>query len=183
MSNVLVEVQFYRKLREGFGLFCRTAGDVIAAQFEEYELKFYPGTGPSRRVSVLEHECRVRFGVTRRGGRESLVGRLLFERVLGAEISEFLFEVTFDHLLYVIRQPAEREYLVRGRVPGEDVPAPAGDIGRQVDLLDRAADGRRHNFAHERPPVGILRQLHQMPVFGPAKPQRAPGHRSLQRTA
>jgi hypothetical protein len=113
MSNVLVEVQFYRKLREGFGLFCRTMGDVLAAQFEEYELKFYPGTGPSRRVSVLEHECRVRFGVTRRGGRESLVGRLLFERVLGAEISEFLFEVTFDHLLYVIRQPAETRRTLR----------------------------------------------------------------------
>ena len=113
MSNVLIEVQFYRKLRDGFGVFCRTAGDVLSHQFEEFELKFHPGTGPRRTVFVLEHECRVRFGVTRHGGRESLVGRLLFERILGVDMSEFLFEVTFDHLLYVIRQPLETRRTLR----------------------------------------------------------------------
>lgn len=113
MSNILVEVQFYRKLREGFGLFCRTAGDVISSQFEDYELKFCPGTGPGRTMFVLEHECHVRFGVTRHGGRETLVGRLLFERVLGVEKRELLFEVTFDHLLNVIRQPLETRRTLR----------------------------------------------------------------------
>jgi hypothetical protein len=113
MSNILVEVQFYRKLREGFGLFCRTAGNVLSSHFEDYELKFSPGTGPSRTIFVLEHECRVRFGVMREGGRETLVGRLLFERVLGAEKAEFLFETTFDHLLNVVRQPLETRRTLR----------------------------------------------------------------------
>ena len=30
MTNVLIEVQFYRKLREGFNLFCRSAGDALS---------------------------------------------------------------------------------------------------------------------------------------------------------
>jgi hypothetical protein len=105
MTNVLIEVQFYRKLREGFNLFCRSAGDALSLDVEQYDIKFVAGTGLSRTMFVLEHECRVRFGVTRSGGRDSLVGRLLFERVLPAGDPEFFFEITFDHLFHVVSQP------------------------------------------------------------------------------
>jgi hypothetical protein len=105
MSNVLIEVQFYRKLRDAFNLFCRSAADALSLDIEEYDIRFVPGTGLSRTMFVLEHECRVRFGVTRTGGRNALVGRLLFERVLASGGAEFFFEITFDHLSNVINQP------------------------------------------------------------------------------
>ncbi|MGZ8199052.1 MAG: hypothetical protein ACXWVP_11900 [Burkholderiales bacterium] len=107
MTNVLIEVQFYRKLRDAFNLFCRSAGDALAAHIDQYEIKFSPGTGLSRSLLVLGHECEVRFSVTRQGGRDSLVGRLMFERLLPGGGREFFFEITFDHLLYVINQPIE----------------------------------------------------------------------------
>lgn len=107
MTNVLIEVQFYRKLRDAFNLFCRSAADALASHFDQYEVRLCPGTGLSRVVEVLGHQCRVRFSVTREGGRDTLVGRLLFERVLIDGGVEFFFEITFDHLLYVIRQPLE----------------------------------------------------------------------------
>jgi hypothetical protein len=113
MTNVLIEVQFYRKLREGFNLFCRAAADALSLDVEQFEVRFVPGTGLSRTVYVLEHECRVRFSVTRAGGRDTLVGRLLFERVLGSADTEFFFEITFDHLLHVIRQPIETRRTLR----------------------------------------------------------------------
>ena len=113
MSNVLIEVQFYRKLRDGFNLFCRSATDALSLDVEQYEVRFVPGAGLSRTLFVLEHECRVRFSVTRTGGRDTLVGRLLFERVLDAGKTEFFFEITFDHLLHVIRQPIETRRTLR----------------------------------------------------------------------
>jgi hypothetical protein len=112
MTNVLIEVQFYRKLRDGFNQFCRAAADALSSDLEQYDIRFVPGTGLGRTVFVLEHECRVRFGVTRAGGRDTLVGRLLFERVL-ASGPEFFFEITFDHLLHVIRQPIETRRTLR----------------------------------------------------------------------
>jgi hypothetical protein len=107
MTNVLIEVQFYKKLRDGFNLFCRAAADALSLDIEQYDVRFVPGTGLTRTLYVLEHECRVRFSVTRAGGRDTLVGRLLFERVLGPGQTEFFFEITFDHLLHVIKQPIE----------------------------------------------------------------------------
>src|SRR5688572_12603811 len=113
MNNVLIEVQFYRKLREGFNLFCRSAADTLSLEIEQYEIKFFPGTGLSRTIFVLGHECRVRFGVTRSGGRDTLVGRLLFERVLPGAQAEFFFEITYDHLMHVISQPVETRRTLR----------------------------------------------------------------------
>jgi hypothetical protein len=113
MTNVLIEVQFYRKLREGFILFCRSAGDALSLDVEQYEIKFVPGTGLTRTIFVLEHECRVRFSVTRSGGRDTLVGRLLFERILADRSTEFFFEISFDHLLHVVRQPIETRRTLR----------------------------------------------------------------------
>jgi hypothetical protein len=113
MSNVLIEVQFYRKLRDGFNVFCRSAADALSLDVEQYDVRFVPGTGLARTVFVLEHECRVRFGVTRTGGRDTLVGRLLFERVLDSGGREFFFEITFDHLLHVIKQPVQTRRTLR----------------------------------------------------------------------
>jgi hypothetical protein len=113
MTNVLIEVRFYRKLRDAFNLFCRSAADALSLDIEEYDIKFVPGTGLSRTILVLEHECRVRFSVTRTGGRNALVGRLLFERVLAAGEAEFFFEITFDHLSHVIKQPIETRRTLR----------------------------------------------------------------------
>ena len=62
---------------------------------------------------MLGHECRVRFGVTRSGGRDTLVGRLLFERVLPGAQTEHFFEITFDHLMHVISQPIETRRTLR----------------------------------------------------------------------
>lgn len=113
MNNVLIEVQFYRKLRDAFNLFCRGAADTLSLEIEQYEIKFIPGAGLSRTIFVLGHECRVRFGATRAGGRDTLVGRLLFERVLPGSQTEFLFEITFDHLTHVISQPIETRRTLR----------------------------------------------------------------------
>jgi hypothetical protein len=113
MTNVLIEVQFYRKLRDAFNHFCRAAADALSSDVEQYDIRFVPGTGLGRTLFVLEHECRVRFGVTRTGGRDTLVGRLLFERVLASGDTEFFFEITFDHLFHVIRQPMETRRTLR----------------------------------------------------------------------
>ena len=63
-------------------------------------------------------------------------------------------------------QPAEGEDLVGGGVPGQQVPAAAGDIGRQVEAFDDAPDrlghglgakARRSACGVKRAEMGVLR--------------------------
>ena len=55
-----------------------------------------------------------------------------------------------ENVAVAFRQPAEREDFIRGRVPGQDVPAAAGDIGRQIEALDGAPDRGGYGFAGRR---------------------------------
>src|SRR6202012_1633692 len=70
------------------------------------------------------------------------------------------------------RQAAERKYLICGRVPRQNVPATAADIGGLVEACDQAAERCRHDLRHERPATGIARQFAKMGMFDLAQAKR-----------
>jgi hypothetical protein len=73
--------------------------------------------------------------------------------------------------VFAFGETAKSEDILRGNVPDQNVPAPAGDVSRLIETFNDATKRRRNLFGGEQPTIRRRRQRAQMGVLHLAETQ------------